>query len=1166
MEPVEIYFQELAHIRSSGAAVPETAYYGALERLFNEVGKTLKPKVRCILSLQNHGAGHPDGGFFTLDQFQKSSKTEPLPGQLPSRGVIEVKSTADDAWITAEGKQVSKYWEKYRQVLITNYRDFILLGQDREGNPVKLETFRLAPNEADFWQGTAHPRKMAKDLGERFLEYLKRVMLHAAPLASPKEVAWFLASYARDAKARIEGIELPALSHLRAALEEALGLKFEGEKGEHFFRSSLIQTVFYGIFSAWVLWSKKHPPTSPARFNWREAIWYLHVPMIRALFEQLATPTKLEPLGLVEVLNWTEAALNRIDRSSFFNQFEEGHAVQYFYEPFLQAFDPTLRKDLGSVYTPTEIVQYMVARVDRVLREELAIPDGLADGRVYVLDPCCGTGAFLVEVLKQIAKTLKEKGEDALVGQDVKKAARERVFGFEILPAPFVVAHLQIGLHLQSLGVPLTDEGKERAGVYLSNALTGWEPPQGPKQKLIFPEMEEERDAAEEVKREKPILVILGNPPYNAYAGVSPKEEEGLVEVYKEGLRSKWGILAGSMHDLYIRFFRLAERRIAEMTGQGIICFISNFSYLGEPSFVVMRQRLFSEFDALWFDCMNGDSRETGKITPDGKPDPSVFSTEYNKEGIRVGTAISLLIRKKIRMAEAITRFRHFWGIAKRSDLLESLKAPDLNVEYQSVYPKERNRFSFRPGIVSTDYLEWPKLVDLSSISSYPGMDEDRKFALISVDKEELIDRMKIYFNKNKSWNDIVSCHEGFGTNSHNYNGEKVRKRLLQASKFQENRIMRYVFRPFDIRWCYYEPFAGLWHRVSPKRAQQVFVGNSFLISRPSAKANREGSCIFITSHLSVRDMLIGHGNCIPNLLRFHIAEKHQLGQKNLFGGPEDKAADQKISANLSAAARKYLSVLGLPNPDNDTDTAALIWLHALAIGYSPAYLAENADGIRQDWPRIPLPDKAQVLETSMQLGREIAALLDTESSVPSITTGTVRPEMKTIAVISKMGGGQLNPDAGDLTLKMGWGHGGKGGITMPGKGHAMERDYTSEERQAIREGAAALGLTLEEVLKHLGQTTFDIYLNETAYWRNIPHKVWNYYIGGYQVIKKWLSYREQPLLGRPLSIEEAREVMHMARRLAAIVLMEPALNATYFQVKGSTYPWPRDISEKEDN
>ena len=344
--------------------------------------------------------------------------------------------------------------------------------------------------------------------------------------------------------------------------------------------------------------------------------------MIRALFEQLATPAKLGPLGLVEVLEWTETTLNRVDRASFFDQFEEGHAVQYFYEPFLEAFDPQLRKDLGVWYTPPEIVQYMVARVDTVLRQELDLPDGLADPRVYVLDPCCGTGAYLVEVLKRITATLRDKGDDALVGADVKKAALSRVFGFEILPAPFVVAHLQVGLYVQNLGAPLAADANERAGVYLTNALTGWEPPQGPKQQLIFPELAEERDAAEEVKRDKPILVILGNPPYNAFAGVSPQEEQGLVEPYKEGLISRWGIKKFNLDELYVRFFRLAERRIAEKTGKGVVCYISNFSYLSDPSFVVMRQRFLSEFDALWFDCLNGDSRETGKVTPDGKPDP----------------------------------------------------------------------------------------------------------------------------------------------------------------------------------------------------------------------------------------------------------------------------------------------------------------------------------------------------------------------------------------------------------------------------------------------------------------------------------------------------------------------------------------------------------------
>jgi predicted helicase len=254
-----------------------------------------------------------------------------------------------------------------------------------------------------------------------------------------------------------------------------------------------------------------------------------------------------------------------------------------------------------------------------------------------------------------------------------------------------------LGLLLQNLEAPLAEEKNERVGVYLTNALTGWEPPQGPKKQLTLPEFEAERDAAEEVKQEKPILVILGNPPYNAFAGVSTEAEKLLVEPYKEGLISEWGIKKFNLDDLYVRFFGLAERRIAGMTGKGVVCYISNFSYLGDPSFVVMRQRFLSEFDAFWFDCMNGDSRETGKLTPEGKPDPSVFSTEFNKEGIRVGTAVALMVRKTARVEKPGVRFRHFWGVTKRADLLESLEAPDFEEPYRSCSPKKKTSFHLDP-------------------------------------------------------------------------------------------------------------------------------------------------------------------------------------------------------------------------------------------------------------------------------------------------------------------------------------------------------------------------------------------------------------------------------------------------------------------------------------
>jgi hypothetical protein len=468
MTPLENYLRELRDIRSSGAAVKETSYYPALSNLFNEVGKHLKPRVRCIINLANRGAGLPDGGLFTAEQFQKPSEAEPLPGQPPARGVIEVKSTKDDAWVTADGEQVSRYWGKYRQVLVTNYRDFVLVGQDADGKSAKLESFRLADSEKAFWAAAVHPRTLAEKIGARFEEYLLRVMRHATQLAAPEDVAWFLASYARDARARIEHVELPALATVRTALEEALGLKFEGEKGEHFFRSSLVQSLFYGVFSAWVLWAKQNPPASKARFDWYTTARYLRVPMISKLFHLVADPQELEALKLTEVLDWATLVLNRVDRRSFFDKFQESHAVQYFYEPFLQAFDPELRKELGVWYTPPEIVKYMVERVDTVLREELKLLNGLADKNVYVLDPCCGTGSYLVEVLDRIHRTLKERGEDALTASDLKEAAQKRVFGFEILPAPFVVSHVQIGLLLQNLGAPLLEKPKERVGVYLT--------------------------------------------------------------------------------------------------------------------------------------------------------------------------------------------------------------------------------------------------------------------------------------------------------------------------------------------------------------------------------------------------------------------------------------------------------------------------------------------------------------------------------------------------------------------------------------------------------------------------------------------------------------------------------------------------------------------------
>jgi hypothetical protein len=586
---------------STGVATGELSYYTPLQNLFNELGRKLKPKVFCLSNPKDTGAGHPDFYFFTANQLPKArSLREPIPDAPPERGVVEAKRATADVRKRIETKQVSDYLRHYGLILVTNYRDFALVGQGPQGEKVLLERYQLASSEEAFRQLTAHPAKIAKEQNTRFVEFLTRVLLHRAPLAQPKDVAWFLASYARDALARIEEAgDLPALAAVRTALEQALGLRFEGEKGEHFFRSTLVQTLFYGVFSAWVLWSRQQAPGSRQQFDWHAAAWSLHVPMVRTLFAAVATRERLGPLGLVEVLDWAGAALNRVDRPAFFAKFEEAEAVQYFYEPFLEAFDPELRKQLGVWYTPPEIVKYMVARIDAVLRSEIKLADGLADPQVYVLDPCCGTGSYLVEVLHRIEKTLRAKGDSALLAHDIKQAAMTRIFGFEIMPAPYVIAHWQMGLLLQLIGAPFSDNADERAGIYLTNALTGWEPPTGAKKQIaLYPEFTEEREAAAHVKRDVKILVVLGNPPYNGFAGTAMEEERDLVKAYRKTRKVRAPEGQG-LNDLYVRFYRMAERRIVEATGRGIVCFISNYSWLDGLSFTGMRERYLEVFDGI---------------------------------------------------------------------------------------------------------------------------------------------------------------------------------------------------------------------------------------------------------------------------------------------------------------------------------------------------------------------------------------------------------------------------------------------------------------------------------------------------------------------------------------------------------------------------------------
>ena len=1079
----EDYLAELRRIRAV-PSTPETSYYPPLNNLLNAVGNSLRPKVHCVSQLAQQGAGHPDFGLYSARQVQ-GGQPKKGQGQTPDCGVVEVKPAGDDAWLTADSAQVSRYWQRYRQVLVTNTRDFVLLGEDANGNPARLETFRLADSAADFEERLQHPRAFANAVGPALAEYLTRAMTHRATLAEPRDLARLLASYARDGLARVESSgDASSLNAVRAALEEALGVRFEGERGAAFFRSTLVQTLFYGVFSAWVLWARQPPPPGQ-RFNWHETAWLLRAPILQALFQQVASPGRLQSLDLVEVLDWTADALGRVDRDAFFDKFDEGEAVQYFYEPFLEEFDPALRKQLGVWYTPAEVVRYMVARVDRALKDDLGIADGLAADNVYVLDPCCGTGAYLAETLKRIAANLHGRGLGALAGARVKQAATERVFGFEIMPAPFVVAHLQVGLTMQALDAALSDDGGERAGVFLTNALTGWEPT--PQKPLPFPELEDERDRAERVKQDTPVLVILGNPPYNGFAGMAVDEERELSQAYR-AVRDVRKPEGQGLNDLYVRFFRMAERRIAEKTGRGVVCFISNYSWLDGLSFTGMRERYLDAFDAIRIDCLNGDKYKTGKTTPDGKPDPSIFSTPGDPVGIQVGTAVTTLIRKAEHAPAESVEFRHLWGQAKLPELNETAETEPAAL-YESVKPSLPLGLPFADVTVNQNWSEWPSLPDLFPVS-FPGVKTSRDSFVIDIDLDRLKSRIKSYFDS----------------------GETQRTGPDDAG------FIRHAYRPFDTRWLYWEANSGLLDRPRPDYKQHLFAGNLWLGSN-----KREIDNEFSHGTL-IRDL--GNwklGNWGIHFFPAYLRDEQTQGQQ----APLDSGGEGR-RPNLSAAAQAYLDRLGLDVED--------LFHHALATLHDPAYRAANAGALRMEWPRIPLPGwpdgeahgqecPGHRLRASAQRGRELAALLDAETPVAGVTAGALRPELAAIAVPATADG--RNMTGNDFALTAGWGHHGSADAVMPGQGRATERDYTAEERQALGDAIATLGAT-----------TYDIHLNNNAHWRNVPTAVWNYKLGGYQVLKKWLSYRESKVLNRPLLPEEAQHFTDTARRIAALLAL----------------------------
>ena len=1076
-------------------------------------------------------------------------------------------SVGEIAGSTDRDNQIGRYLARTGVVLVSNVRGFGLLtcapSFDRSlGTPVPPEERDLI-GEVDLWaQATGKGTRTRVDAlaVEELAALVTRSVTDFAPIADPADLAKVLARQARDAKESLPG-DLRAVAPLLDDYRQALGLSFDIDdaKGDRFFRSSLIQTAFYSLFAAWVLWNRGHDEET---FDLEKAQDHLRIPFLEQLFHDIRHPHYMRKLDLARHLERAVSTLQRVDRENFRRRMSfptvDGEnlavaAITYFYEPFLKAFDPQLREDLGVWYTPPEIVRYQVRRIHDLLRTELGRPRGLADPDVVVLDPCCGTGAYLLEVARCIAEDLRRDGDDTVVGIELLRAFEERIVGFEILTAPFAVAQLQLYILLADLGVELP-EG-HRLSVFLTNALTGWHE-QG-NIKLNFPEMREEFDASQAVKHAARIIVVLGNPPYDRFAGVAQAEEAELVAHYKgielvadlgkdrkprldafgrprkkqrgkSLLFEEFGVRKQLLDDLYVRFYRLAEERIGEAAEHGIVSFISNSSFLTGRSHPRMRRSLLSSFQRVWIDNLNGDKFRTGKVIPEGLPcegtaDQSAFTTDYDAHGIQPGTAIVTWLKlpgATASGADAEVRYRDFWGLArrKRASLLASLPngvsegAGDAPA-YRRISPSRENRWRLSPHSQEPGYESWPGIDELFP-ASFQGVNHNRgvEGAIIDSEKATLGERVRSYLGA-ECFDDAAAIAPGIAKSRARYDPERVWRNLRGSGGFSESKLLPFLTFPFDERWIYYEAGYKWLNEARPEFGANV-PNNEFLIAVPEPRKASEARPLYATT-----------------LVNLHVHERGSVVVPRETGG-DDLLADR--DANLSEGAWRVLGGhFGLNGERRDDDARGLVGdllRVTLAVLHAPAYQADHRSALSADWAHVPVAKDRTVFASLVRVGDAIARLLDAQGDAHEEVRNVLgEAAAVALAPIRKMDGSALRPD--DLLLTVNYWGG--------GKGRWVPRPFTADDERH----------------EAWGGRTGDLYISQNVFFANVPELVWRYEIGGYPVLKKWLGYRQSNRRdGRPLTVGERRWFRSIIQRIAALLALGSDIDALYSSASANAF------------
>lgn len=840
------------------------------------------------------------------------------------------------------------------------------------------------------------------------------------------------------------------------------------------FADMYAQTICYGLFAARIFMEGKADTRKFSRVTAQEFLPKTN-PFLRKVFSEIAG-SDLED-GVRWAVDDVAEVLRRSRMSRVLEDFgrrtRQEDPVVHFYETFLSAYDPKMREARGVYYTPEPVVSFIVRSIDHILRTDFGLKDGLADNskvtlenekgeeteshRVLILDPATGTGTFLHGVVDEVHAQVTGKYGAGVWPQYVREHLLPRLFGFELLMAPYAVAHMKLGIQLSELKPPYDFAANERLGVFLTNTL---EEARKVSDLLFARWLSDEARAASEIKRERPIMVVLGNPPYSGHSENQGEWIKNLLHG-KDTLTHKAtgnyfecdGKPLGErnpkwLNDDYVKFIRFAQWRI-EQTGHGVLAFISNNGYLDNPTFRGMRQSLLETFDDVCVLDLHGNSKKKERA-PDGGPDENVFD-------IMQGVCIGIFVKKPDGKGGATVRHAHLWGpreIKGSDGRAKGGKYPWLNSHDVSDTKWKRVRpaapfYLFVPQDNETreEYERGWKITEAMPVNVL-GFQTHRDEFAIAFDEKTIHERILDLRNPRLTDQELRAKYNL--TDAGGWELAAARQAATIDPKWKAAAI-QCAYRPFDTRWCYYSkvamdrPRTELLTHVAGKEnlcllasRQQGTLGfrhvfstrlpaNDCVMSTRSREANQAFPLYLYPNGRPHADLFDHENGRRPNLSAKFISDF------------ESKLAKLKFVPDGAGDRKKTFG------PED-------VFHYMYAVLHAPGYRSRYAEFLKIDFPHLPLTSNLKLFRGLCGLGAELVGLHLMEKDGP-------RKAMPRF------------PVNGDNIV----------------------------EKVAYVEPSGEPGR---------------VWINGKQYFEPVPPEVWNFHIGGYQVAEKWLKDRRERKLG----------------------------------------------------